>query len=173
MKIVELCETQELTEYFSMSYDAFGWILPGGRVAMATPAQAKSPQMYIHTDVGADLGKSSYREAFNAGWVRWLVLDDTLSLEYSRVFTEEIYNTIAKGVPKLEKTLSNPKKFAHFIGRKARSQSSAGEPLMIMRYVAEVGMGDNYAVESSNSLKGLLVKLKTKIAAGGEENADY
>lgn len=114
-----------IDEVFVMEYDMFGWLAPGGKVILATPAMAKAPGEYIHTTVAQELlGFGTYSEAFKNGYVRWLAEGGELMLENTVMPAndEGIINTVKKGIESIEKIAKTPAKFKHFDGWNAQQQ---------------------------------------------------
>lgn len=149
-----------LNEIFGMNYDMFGWIAPGGKVILATPNQAASDETVFHGQVARELmGLKSYDAAFKAGYVRWLLEDGILEMENTALNpTDELVDTINKGVKNIEKITKEPKKYKHFKGANARS----GEPLHIMSYQYQMkfqnGLRESYL--RKDSLNDLIKSLR-------------
>lgn len=152
MLITEL--TQRLQEFFLMSYSAWGWMLPGGVIKMANPAQAKDHKSWIHTTMARDLGKSGYDAAFKAGWIRWYVEDNTLWLN-TWVWKPTHVATISKGIKNIEKIVSDPKKIRHF---------GPDDEVVILKYIFELESPEAYVYAEANTVSALLVKIKREVA---------
>lgn len=153
MKISEM----QLNEYFSMDYDMFGWIAPGGVVHLATPEQAAHPtKNYFHPQVAGDLGVGGYIKAWKAGYVRWLIEENELRLETNRSITPELIETVHKGVKSIEKLTKQPIKFGHFEGPKAKSK----QPFEILYYKMEARNVEIYSESLSDLIRRMKLKLK-------------
>lgn len=131
MLITEITSRPLDEEFLShLNYDLFGWIEPGGKLLLASVAQAHSSKTYYHEVMIGEKGYRSKKEAFAAGWVRWFVQRNTLYMQTSKYINEELIKTISKGVKNIEKVAQNPAKISHFQGPMAKK----GQAIFIMQY---------------------------------------
>ena len=130
MLITEVINTK-LDEYFSMPYDMFGWIAPGGKLILATAKQAKSDEQYLHSDLASDfVGRPSYTAAYDAGYIRWFLQNGRLDMYTPNPVTQDLIDTIDTGIAAIEKVAGDPSKFNHFNG----DQAKKGERMYIIKY---------------------------------------
>lgn len=148
-----------INEFFEMNYDMFGWLAPGGKVILATPKQAKAPNPIFHVDVAYELlGISTYEQAFEKGYIRWLLRNGMLKMENTELPAndEDILNTLSVGVPAIEQLAKTPAKFKHFVGKEAKKQ----EPMSVFGYEYTGGYQTKRGYFDDSSLRGLLNQMR-------------
>jgi hypothetical protein len=150
---MRITEIFNLNEYFSMPYEMWGWIAPGGKVHLATADMARSQKSYIHSDMIKKLRFPGYVKAWQAGWVRWFVLYGELKMETSEKISPELITTVTQGIKNITKLASDPNKIRHFF-----DDDEDTLPVYIWTYTLDAGGGTFYKeeIESPQTLINLM-----------------
>lgn len=122
---MKINEVTQLNEYFptQLSYDAFGWVTPNGKVVLATSDDAKNPSPISHKEILSRVSSfTSTTHAFRNGWIRWTIINNILTFECYWLDTEDhsTYSTIVAAAPAIRDISESPSMYKHFIGDKAR-----------------------------------------------------
>lgn len=160
MRVKEITEARQLNEFFSESYDAFGWFDNKGEVIYPTRKDAEDhgdkDDLVIHSTLAMRHGISYSGKAFKEGWVRWYLAGKTLNMScFWNAKNTDTKQVIERGIRTLvSKYFNDPAHFNYF--RSKVSQNS--DYLYIADYVLHCdirdSVGNSYRNEtfSSNSL---------------------